>query len=688
MGIHPRKLPETLSTKRPVRTLMDENLLTNIRMKRFACITAVFYAVFTIFAVSRPATAQTLPSNELDSLEQLVRSATDDSLRGRALNKLAFHYTFNEMDKALPLLERGLTEANRHKLLFGKAELMNTKAIYFDVRGEKDSALHYFNQSLAISREHHFLDIEVMSLNGLGLFNWKSGRFDDALSYFFKALEMNETQFPDRKESRANYLSNIGLIFQELRQFDKAIDYHQQALAIRTELGLINGQAISFANLGACYRHLDQFSIAEQYYLQSIGKADTAKNWRMYYSLHDNLANIYSLTGRYDQAIAAYKKSLERPPQVGENPKSDLSAYINLASLYNKLEQPSAAIEHARRGFDILEQHPQLFNFSEGLHYAIAESHYRLGNIAEGSRYMQQYRALLDTVFSEKAALSLAEMEKRYESVQKDNTILQQQQTIQQKELEIQKYTLWSVLAISVVLILSMVVFSLFKRKQAFVRQASLELRLAEQKEVARIQEERLRISRELHDNIGSYLTLMAASVEQLQGRNGHAKEFQYLQDNLSVTMRELRKTVWLLNRQQVSVDEVTIRLRDFFKPLHQNGTRIMVTAEGNTEQNLTEIQTTHLFRIAQEAINNAYKHAGCKQVSVTLMVEDRERLCLTVEDDGKGFDFSKIVPGSGISNMKSRMEELQGELTIHSHPGKGTVIEGCFELKNTNNCV
>lgn len=657
-------------------------------MIRTTCFSTLLTAVLFLLNGTSPASAQTLPAAEVDSLTRLVNITADDSIRGRALNKLAFHYTFNDMEKALPLLDQGLQEADRHGLLFGKAELLNTKAIYFDVRGEKDSALHHFNQSLAISRKHGFRSTEVMSLNGMGLFQWKSGLFEEALENFFAALEMNETHFPDRKESRANYLSNIGLIYQELRQFDKAIGYHEQALAIRRELGLINGQAISFANLGACYRHLEQFSVAEQYYVQAIEKTETAQNWRMYYSLHDNLANIYNLTGRTDEAIAAYKKSLDRPPQVGENPKSDLSAYINLASLYNKLKQPRTAMEHAARGFGILEQHPQLYNFSEGLHYAFAESHYMLGNIDEGSRHMQHYRALCDTLFSQENARSLAEMEKKYETVRKDNTILQQQQTIQQKELEIQKRTLWSVMAVAVVLILSGFLFYLFRRKEAIARQAALELRLAEQKELARVQEERLRISRELHDHIGSYLTLMSASVEQLQGENGHAAKFRELQDHLSITMRELRKTVWLLNRQQVSVEEITVRLRDFFKPLHQNGTIIRVTSEGNTEVNLTEIQSTHLFRIVQEATSNAYKYASCSQISVHLRVEEDQKLCLRIEDDGKGFDPGKAVSGNGIRNMKSRMEELHGELDIRSFPGKGTVIDGCFELKNTHICV
>jgi signal transduction histidine kinase len=134
-----------------------------------------------------------------------------------------------------------------------------------------------------------------------------------------------------------------------------------------------------------------------------------------------------------------------------------------------------------------------------------------------------------------------------------------------------------------------------------------------------------------------------------------------------------------------VTVDELGIRLRDFFRPLHQNGTRITVTTGENSDQILTEIQTTHLFRIIQEAINNAYKYSGCSQIDVKLRIEEGRKLCFVVEDNGKGFDVNSIERGNGLRNMESRMRELQGELKIKSFPGKGTMVEGCFEVQNTN---
>ncbi|MBN2806747.1 MAG: sensor histidine kinase [Prolixibacteraceae bacterium] len=618
-----------------------------------------------------------------DSLQQLIDTTANDSLRGRALNKLSFHYIFNDAAKALPLIDRGLQEARQHDLLFGESELLNTKAIYFDLAGNKDSAAHYFEQSLELSQRHGFTNVEVLTRNAMGLMFWKTGQFEEALSNFFSALEINETQFPDQRESQANYLSNIGLIYQELEQYNKAIAYHQQALFIREELQLLNGMAISYANLGVCEIKLSHYDRAENFYTLAIENAEAAGNMHMYFSLHDNLGNLYNLTERTTMAISAYRKSLERPASLVPNPKSKLSAYTNLASLHNKLAKPDTALVYANKGLDVLNAFPQLRNFADGLYFALAESNYMLGNISAGNKGMKEYKSILDSVFSDKNALALAEMEKKYESAQKDKSILEQQQIIQQKELAMQRMVLGALLLLVFILFAAGFFYFQFKRKEAAAKQATLELHLAEQKELARIQSERLRISRELHDNIGSYLTLMSASLEQLYLNDENVQlKIERLKDHLKMSLRELRSTVWLLKRQAVSVDEISIRLRDFFKPLHQNGTNIEICTEGNTDCLLSEIQTTHLFRVVQEAVNNAYKYAECRQIRVQIIIKINNEMCVLVSDDGKGFDQKQVKAGNGFLNMEARMKELNGSLKIISCPGYGTEVEGCFNLQ------
>lgn len=634
-----------------------------------------------LIVVASSSVAQTLANKEVDSLEKIITTTPIDSTKLRAINRLAFHYLFVDVNKSLELLQNGIYEAEKLNELFCKAELLNTKATYFDISGQRDSAEITFNTSLKISKEKGYNNNEVMTLNSLGLFYWKSGAFEKALTYFFNALEINGNYYIEDKTSRANYLSNIGLIYQELNQYNKALVYHNKALDIRTQKQEINGQAISYANIGVCYQNLKNYKQAEQYFLKAINKAQAAKNLWMYHSLYDNLGNTYQLSNKNKEAIDAFKIALNKPDNLPPNPKSDLSIYTNLASLYNKLNQPKVAITYAQKGLSLLDEYKQLYLFSDGLFYANAEANYRIGNIEKGNQSMQQYKMVLDSVFSDKNAQALAELETKYELVKKDKTLLEQQQILQQQQLNYTNKTIWFITSIALLLITIGVLYYLFKRKQAIAKQASLELNLAEEKKHAQIQEERLRISRELHDNIGSYLTLINAWVEQLPELNKDElnQNLPQIQSTLMLSMRELRKTVWLLNNQSITIDAVVIRLRDFFKPLNQTQTKITIKAEGNTEQTLTDIQTTHFFRVLQEAVTNAYKHANANNININLVAN--HQLHFTITDDGVGFSTNVAKSGNGLQNIKSRMEELNGTLSINSQPNSGTTIEGSFSF-------
>jgi signal transduction histidine kinase len=635
--------------------------------------------IFCLSNYSIQSLAQTLPDAEVDSLLRLTEQEKNDSIRGRAYNKLAFHYIFKDADRAKKLLNKALKEADEYNLVFGKSELLNTKATYFDIIGLKDSAELIFKKSLSISQQYQIRNVEVLTLNSLGLLYWKSGDFERALSKFFDVLLINDTYFPNDLDSRSDYLSNIGLIYQEMNRFEKAIDYHKQSLGIRKTLNLINGQAISFANLGVCYQKMEQFNLAEKYFLNAIKKAQEAENWWIYFALHDNLGNIYFLTERNNEAIDAYEKSLSKPKEISDNPKGNLSTYTNLATIYNQLNQPKTALQYLNKGLRILEDFPQLTAFSENLHLAMAESYYILGNNMQARESMQKYRNVLDSVFSQKNATALAQYEKKYESAKKDKELLENQKVIQQNEIDIKRRTIWFISAAAILLILSILLYALFKQKESLAKQTLIELELAEEKELAHLQNERLRISKELHDNIGSYLTLIRANLENVEEMN--SEEIQdvlpQLQKTLSLSMRDLRKTVWLLNNSEITIDDLVIRLRDYFKPIEQIYTKIKVTVNGETEQKITDVQATHFFRIIQESLNNSLKYAKAKLVNIAIHVD--EYIHFSISDDGMGFDVVQAKNGNGLSNIKSRINELNGEIQIESTIGKGTTIKGKF---------
>jgi signal transduction histidine kinase len=637
-------------------------------------------ALISVF-LSISAHTQTLNSSQLDSMEMRLRKEPNDSIRGRIYNELANHFLYTDRTRALQLVSTGLKEAELHTLHFGKSELLNTKATLYDLEGNRDSAAICFKESLALSRAHGFQKMQVLTLNSLGLFHWSGSAFDEALRYFHEALAKNDSLFPERKESSANYISNIGLIYQELGANEKAISFHTQALTIRQSLGLRMGEAISHANLGVCYLQQKNNTQAEYHFLEAIRRAEETGNTWMYHALHDNLGMVYMNTGKHREAIAAFELALNRPPELNANPKSDLSTYTNLASVHNTIRQPAKALEYVLRGEAILADHPELLNFSDGLHLAAAESRFITGDLSGAKKSMERYKTAVKAIFSEENAKALADMEEKYASAKKDKELLSLQELIQRKQLEAQRRTTSLVLLLAGILILTGVLYYLYRMKRNAAQQAQLELRLAQEKEVSRMQEERLRISRELHDNIGTYLTAVSAGVESLaQSHHEATPQIAGLQHHLTMGMRELRKTVWLLNKQSITLEEIAIRLRDLFKPFQDGGIRVQTEVSGNTGCTLNEIRTTHLLRIVQEATANAYRHSQCTAIHIHLK-EEQGNVAFSIQDNGKGFSEEEIAHGNGLNNMRARMNELNGELIIESNPAQGTVVSGTFRV-------
>jgi signal transduction histidine kinase/tetratricopeptide (TPR) repeat protein len=639
----------------------------NILIKLITC-----WCLFCNYSIS---TAQLL--NEKDSILNIINSSANDSLRVHLLNKLAFEHLFNDIQKSTEYLDKGFKIAEKSNALYGKSQLLNTKGLYFYLSANQDSALFYLNKAILFSKKYGFLNIEKMGYNNLGMFYWGNGNFDKALSNFYEALEINEKHFPEEQESKANYLNNIGLIYQELSQYDKAIEYHNSTMKIRESLNLPNDIAISFANLGVCFFKKKQYEKSLDYYKSAVSLVEKTNNQRMYYSLHDNIASVYIETGEFEKAIKYLEKSLENKDT---NPKSYLSSYTNLSSLHNQLNQTQKAVFYAQKGLELLEKHPNLYSYSAGLHFAFAESNYKLGNNKLAKEHMDIYKTVTDSVFSEKNAKSLAEMEKKYQAAERDLLILKQEQDIQQKKEVIEKQVLWFALSITLLLVLSLILFYLYKKKETDAKRALLEISLAEQKEYSRIQNERLRISRELHDNIGSYLSLISATIENFSSENSSEK-YDELQNTVAISLRELRKTVWLLNKQAFNIDELALRLREFFKPLNKNGLNISIENNIDTDLVLSDIQTTHVFRIIQEAVNNAYKHSNCTNIKVELSKNESKEFCFRIEDDGNGFDIDKKFSGNGMMNMKARIEEISGKLEIISGINKGTIVSVCVKI-------
>jgi signal transduction histidine kinase len=200
-----------------------------------------------------------------------------------------------------------------------------------------------------------------------------------------------------------------------------------------------------------------------------------------------------------------------------------------------------------------------------------------------------------------------------------------------------------------------------------------------------KIQLERERISRDLHDNVGTQLSLISKNIEGVIDPENAISDTERLRNlkNISQTSKEviftLRETIWALNREEISLEELSDKLKGFAQKLfglNRDCTLNFTEELENESVVLTPSEAIHLFRICQEAITNSLKYANAANMQVRIdSVAGKYQV--TIADDGIGFDRSapKTSVPYGLDNMKYRAEEIQCTFTIETAPGKGTRI-------------
>lgn len=223
----------------------------------------------------------------------------------------------------------------------------------------------------------------------------------------------------------------------------------------------------------------------------------------------------------------------------------------------------------------------------------------------------------------------------------------------------------------------SLLVYSIYKRK---IRQIEKKQSNQLNTIIATQEEERKRISRDLHDDVGTKLSALKLFLSSLKN-SVEKKQYQQanqLADNsenlINQTIKDVRDM--LLNLSPGILEEFgfTTAIESLVNKINQTNTiHFDLSVFGMKENLKTEYQLA-LYRITQELINNVLKHSNAKRVSLQIGYRD-EKIIIMIEDDGKGFDLNQHKDGYGLKNLQARTKLLNGIMNIDTQPGRGTSI-------------
>ena len=217
------------------------------------------------------------------------------------------------------------------------------------------------------------------------------------------------------------------------------------------------------------------------------------------------------------------------------------------------------------------------------------------------------------------------------------------------------------------------------EQKAAEAALRALTRRLVEAEET-----ERRRIARELHDRVGQNLSALNINLDILLGQLRDEPARRRLEDSLKLvdaTLQSIENVMADLRPALLDEYGLAAALAWYGEEYAQRtGIRVGVQA-GEAGASLRPEAAVALFRIAQEALNNAAKHSSAKRITVGLEEEGGE-LVLRISDDGKGFDPASAPRGRwGMTTMRERAEATGGRLLVESSPGSGTTVSAAVPL-------
>jgi signal transduction histidine kinase len=194
-------------------------------------------------------------------------------------------------------------------------------------------------------------------------------------------------------------------------------------------------------------------------------------------------------------------------------------------------------------------------------------------------------------------------------------------------------------------------------------------------------EEERARIARELHDETSQYLTALSLDLATVKRLIRRKPEASRILERLQTMSRQVSQGIYRMIRdlRPAQLDDLGLvaALGYLVDEARSNGLEVTLAIEGG-RQRLEPLVETVLFRIAQEALTNVARHAGCGEATVRLEFAPSQAM-LSVEDHGIGFNpaASRLPPhGWGLEGMRERAESVGGRFEIRSAPGDGTRVE------------
>lgn len=603
--------------------------------------------------------------------------AQNDTIKIQKLMDEAYSFEQLQPDKALQLYQKTHQLSVKVNYKEGAYKSLLYSGIVFSTIGKYDSAIQYYKKTIRYSsKEKISIGIAKGYANMANAYQFK-GDYSTAAKYYIGSIKL----FEKTKDSAiiSQSYQNLSALYDnvnngklELFYLKKAIQYSDKSK--KEQLGLLYG------DVGLTLLRKNKNKEAFVYFkkTEDLSKIDNSE--RLLFFTKRNFGEYYKNTKDYLKAISNFEAALAlSESQKDAFQKADL--YYTLSGLYLEIKNYPKALEYSFLSLKLAKE----INAKEFLFRSqkrISTIYNELGQSEQAYNYLLLSSNLKDLLLTENQSKEMSLLQTRFETEKKDKSIAEQEVKIKKQELDLiksQKEKQLFFIASLALILVSLGIWYFFRQRQKLKNQEIETLK--QNQEIAKLEalidgeeKERKRIAQELHDGLNGDLSAIKYRLSTLEESGLSAIDAENLTKVITMideSCAQVRSISHNLMPSSILEYGLIESIREYcIKINNSDNFKIDFQTFGDYIA-LSKKNETVIYRIIQELVTNILKHAKATEALVQFNFR-KEELFITVEDNGIGFDTTKIFDGIGHKNIQTRVGFLNAELNVDSS-SKGT---------------
>jgi len=578
-----------------------------------------------------------LSCSEIELLKQKLDSISFEQ-QLETMGALKYDFLVTNNQELIPLYQEYIEQAKPKNYPDHLAKLYELLSLAYYFNGKYDKNFEYGLYAV------HLYD----SLNN----ETKLGMIYGELGYQMKrrdlpkAIQLMRTgkailEKINNLEQLAKIYDNYGILHEMDYRIDSAVYYYNKALGIKKELNDSIGIPYTLCNIFGAFMIQNNPDSALVYLNESVRIRKLTKDRIGLAECFSLYGDYYMSTGKEIEAISFYKKTLVKALEY-KYPYLANQMYERISLAYEKLEKPKKALE-----------------------------------------YFKLFKLYQDSLLNEQTNKTIANLQVKYETAEKEKKIEHQHLKIRSKSMQIFILLVLFALAIAVFIL----VYLRYKHKQKLVLQQKLNeeknLRFIEVIETE--EKERTRVARELHDGLGQLLSSakinLSALDETIPGND------KYLLENslqlIDQSVSEVRTISHNLMPVSLIRYGIVSTLEEIAQKINATGKINVKTGFSGFDKRLTENTERNIYRLVQEIVNNIVKHAEASEIDLQMDINAQNEINIHIVNNGKTFsvEMLKEARGIGWKNIYTRVNMLNGEIEIQPGKVSGTIISIKFKV-------